>query len=180
MINYKDLNLTEEELDELQEQLNMRKKKEAYEENLKFIEENRKYIGKCYKEKNKVSGKEKYIRVLSSKSTNPYRFECMCFDFPVIFRDNPHLTKMFNPENAFAHIEFKSIYVESYPLLCTSWTNRKPGKIVDTLEEITEEDYFKKMDEYVAKLKEMIKDGEFETSKNNKSMFERSYRYEKN
>lgn len=171
-MNYKDLNLTEEELDELQNQLNMRKQKAIYKQNLKSIEDNKKYIGKCYKENE--NGKEKYIRVLSSKSTNQYRLECMCFDFPVKFHNNIHLTKMFNPENAFANIEFKGIYIESYPLLCTSWKSKKTAKVINTLVEITEEEYFNKMNEYITKLQEMIKNGEFDTSKNNKSIFERN------
>lgn len=169
-MNYKDLNLTDEELDELQEQLNMRKKKTAYEENLKAIEDNKKYIGKCYKEK--VKGKDKYIRVLSSKSSNQYRFECMCFEFPIVFHDKLHLTKIFNPDNAFANIEFKGLYIESYPLLCTSWKVNHPAKVVNTLEEISEEEYFNKMNEYIEELQKMIKSGAFDTSKNNKSIFE--------
>lgn len=169
MINYKDLNLTDEELDELQEQLNMRKKKEIYEENIKAIEDNRKYVGRCFREK----GKNKYIYILSSKSSNQYRFEAMCFELPVKVSEKHHLTKMFNPDNAFGHIEFKGIYIESYPLLCMSLTSKKPGKVINTLEEITQEEYFKKMDEYTKELQQKMAAGEFESSKNNKSMFDR-------
>ena len=46
-----DLNLTEEELEDLEMQLYNRKKRQQYEENIKQIDENKKYIGKCYKEK---------------------------------------------------------------------------------------------------------------------------------
>ena len=72
----------------------------------------------CFKEKNK----EKYIRVLSSKSSNEYRFECMCFELPIKMRENHRLTKIFNPENAFSTIDFESIYIEDYPLLCSSFS----------------------------------------------------------
>lgn len=157
MIDYKDLNLTEEELDELQEQLNMRKKKEIYEKHIEAIEDHRKYVGKCYKEKRK----DKYICILSSKSSNEYRTEAMCFEFPVKINERHNLTKMFNPDNAFGGIDFKGIYVESYPLLCNSLFG-DPGKVINHLEEITQEEYFKKMDEYIKELQEKIASGEFE------------------
>lgn len=172
MIDYKDLNLTEEELDELQEQLNMRKKKELYEKHIETIENNRAYVGKCYKEKHRPKGQEKYICILSSKSSNEYRAEAMCFEFPVKIDEKHNLTKMFNPDNAFGGINFKGIYVESYPLLCNSIISR-PGKVLNNLEEITQEEYFKQMDRYIKELQEKVASGEFETSKNNKSMFRR-------
>ena len=101
MIDLNKLNLTEEELDELEDVLRNRKRKQAYENNIQDIENNKKYIGKCYKDKY-----GKYLRVLSSKSSNQYRFECMCFEFPVTFKEDHHLTKMFMPDNAFSTIEF--------------------------------------------------------------------------
>ena len=167
-MNYKDLNLTEKELDELQKQLNERKDKKRYEENIKKIEDNKKYIGKCYKEDNH----KKYIRVLSSKSTNQYHFECMCFDFPISFKeDYLYMRKVFTPDCAFSKIDFQGIYVEDYPLLCNSfWSNKK---VVDTLIEITEEEYFEKMNEYVQKLQTLIKEDYFNTSKDNKSIFQK-------
>ena len=66
-----DLNLTEEELEDLEMQLYNRKKRQQYEEKIKQIDENKKYIEKCYKE----NDRDKYIRVLSSKSSNSYRLE---------------------------------------------------------------------------------------------------------
>lgn len=162
-----DLNLTEEELEDLEMQLHNRKKRQQYEENIKQINENKKYIGKCYKEKNK----EKYIRVLSSKSSNSYRLECMCFEFPVTFKEQHRLTKMFNPDNAFSEIDFEGIYVEDYPLLCCDWVHKK-GNVLASLEEISEEKYFEMMNEYIKELQEKVKNGDFDTSKNNKSMFD--------
>lgn len=161
MINYKDLNLTEEELDELQNQLNNRKKQEAYNNNLEAIENHKKYIGKCYKDEKENT----YIRVLSSKSSNQYRFECMCFKFPVSYYENHHLTKIFSPDNAFSTIDFDSIYIEDYPLLCSSWKSKTPAKVINTLIEISEEEYFEKMNEYIAELQQKIKDGYFDTTK---------------
>lgn len=163
-----DLNLTEEELEDLEMQLHNRKKRQQYEENIKQIDENKKYIGKCYKEKDK----EKYIRVLSSKSSNSYRLECMCFSFPVTFKEHHHLTKMFNPDNAFSEIDFEGIYVEDYPLLCCDWVHKK-GNVLASLEEISEEEYFEMMNKYIKELQEKVKNGNFDTSKNNKSMFDR-------
>lgn len=163
-----DLNLTEEELEDLEIQLHNRKKRQQYEENIKQIDENKKYIGKCYKEKNK----EKYIRVLSSKSSNSFRLECMCFEFPVTFKEQHRLTKMFNPDNAFSEIDFEGIYVEDYPLLCCDWVHKK-GNVLASLEEISEEKYFEMMNKYIKELQEKVKNGEFDTSKNNKSMFDK-------
>ena len=166
MINYKDLNLSEEELDELQSQLNNRKDRQIYEDNIKQIEAHKKYIGKCFKDKH-----NKYIRVLSSKSSNTFRFECMCFEFPIIFHEKFNHTLRLNPENAFSRIEFKGIYVEDYPLLCNT-IGGKAGKTINSLEEISEEEYFSKMHEYIDILEEMVKNNEFDTSKKNKSIFE--------
>lgn len=160
MINYKDLNLTEEELDELQEQLNMRKRKESFNKNIQAIEDNKKYIGKCYKDEKDNT----YIRVLSSKSSNQYHFECMCFKFPVSFQEKHYLTKIFSADNAFSTIDFEGFYIEDYPLLCNSFGKNKIGKVVNNLIEIDEEEYFKKMNEYVIELQEKIKNGFFDTT----------------
>ena len=161
-----DLNMTEEELDELENLLKTRKAKATYEKNIKAINEHKKYIGKCYKED------KKYIRVLSSKSSNASRFECMCFEFPITYDEKHFYTKIFNPINAFSTIDFQGIYIEDYPLLCNSWGTSHGLKIVDSLTEITEEEYFSKMDEYIKNLQIMIKNGDFDTSKNNSNIFE--------
>ena len=161
MIDYKDLNLSEEELDSLRDQLNNRKKYETFEEYKKTIKEHQKYIGKCFKEKDK----NKYIRVLSSKSSNQFRFECMCFEFPVNFIEHHNYSMVFSSEDAFSQIDFEGIYVEDYPLLCVDWKNKK-GNILQNLIEISEDEYFSKMDEYIKELQEKIKNGDFDTSKN--------------
>lgn len=160
-MKYEDLNLTEDELDDLQEQLNNRKTKKLYQENLDAIERNRVYIGKCYKEPKK----DKYIRVLSSKSSNQFRLECMCFEFPIKVEQKLYLRKIFHPDCAFGEIDFEGIYVEDYPLLCSSMSLKGRGQIVDTLEEISEDVYFEKMNEYITTLQTMIKNGDFDTSK---------------
>lgn len=150
----KDLeNMSESELDELQDFLNNRKSKKIYQQHLDAIKQNQKYIGKCYKEKKH----EKYIYVLSSKSSNEYRMECICFELPVKFFEQHKLTKMFNPDNAFSNIDFESIYIEDYPLLCNG--------VLHSLEEISKEEYFSKMDEYVQELKAFIREDKFNTSK---------------
>ena len=150
----KDLeNMSESELDELQDFLNNRKSKKIYQQHLDAIKQNQKYIGKCYKEKKY----EKYIYVLSSKSSNEYRMECICFELPVKFFEQHRLTKMFNPDNAFSNIDFESIYIEDYPLLCNG--------VLHSLEEISKEEYFSKMDEYVQELKAFIREDKFNTSK---------------
>ena len=162
MIDIESLNLTEEELNQLQVQLNERKARQVYRDNLNKINENKKYIGKCYKEKDR----NKYIYVLSSKSSNVFRFECMCFSFPVTFRENQRISRIFNPDDAFSTIEFDGIHVEDYPLLCYAYksTSEKVLKVLNTLEEITEEEYFNKMYEYIDDLQTSIHNGKFNTT----------------
>ena len=122
---------------------------------------NKQYIGRCFVEKGK-----KYIRVLSSKSSNGYRVEAMCFDFPVEYSTSGNMTKMFSPDNAFSSIDFDGFYVEDYPLLCNDlFSGFRGKKVIDNLVEITEEEYFAKMDEYLDELKEKMKNGFFDTSK---------------
>lgn len=159
MIKLEDLNMSEKELDELQDLLNNRKKKKQYQENLEAIQRNRKYIGKCFTDK-----KGKYIRVLSSKSSNIYHLECMCFSFPVEFsEDYKWATRIFSADNIFSAIDFEGIHVEDYPLLCNDFGIKK--KVIDGLTEITQEEYFQKMNEYITELQEKIKDEYFDTSK---------------
>ena len=150
----KDLeNMSESELDELQDFLNNRKSKKIYQQHLDAIKHNQKYIGMCYKEKKH----EKYIYVLSSKISKEYRMDCIGFELPVKFFEQHRLTKMFNPDNAFSNIDFESIYIEDYPLLCNG--------VLHSLEEISKEEYFSKMDEYVQELKAFIREDKFNTSK---------------
>lgn len=162
-------NLSEEELDKLQNYLNNRKKRERYEKNIESINNHREYIGKCYKEKES----DTYIRVLSAKSSNEFRVECMIFSFPIKFKEDHRFTKIFQPDNAFSEIEFEGIHVEDYPLFCNSVLNRKYTKVLHSLDEISEEEYFQKMNEYIQELQVKIKENFFDTSLNNKSMFEK-------
>ena len=153
-MNIEDLkNMNESELDEIQDFLNNRKSKKIYQQHLDVINEHKTYIGKCYKEKKK----EKYIYVLSSKSSNESRMECMCFEFPINYFEQHRLTKLFNPENAFSNIDFEGIYVEDYPFFCFGTLNN--------LIEITKEEYFQKMDEWISSLKKFMEEDKFNTSK---------------
>lgn len=165
MFDIDSLNLTEEQLDELQHQLNQRKERQVYQNNLAAIEENRKYIGKCYVDRND-KGKEKYIYILSSKSSNVFRFEAMCFSFPVKFKENLHMYKIFNADSAFSTIEFNGIHVEDYPLLCCAY--KKDGNkilnVSQTLTEITPKEYFDKMYEYIDELQTKMINSEFDTT----------------
>lgn len=149
--------MSEEELDELQDLLNNRKTIKVYEKNVEAINENRKYIGKCYKEN------DKYIRIVSAKSSNQFRLEAMCFEFPIKLEKINKMTKIFQPNCAFGEIDFEGFFVEDYPLLCYGQLKK--------IKEISEEEYFTKMDEYVSELKEKIKNNFFDTSIDNKSIF---------
>jgi hypothetical protein len=167
MIDYKDLNLSEEELDELTRQLINRKTRAVYEENIRAIDNHKQYVGKCYKEKDL----EKYIMIISAKSSNQFRVEAMCFEFPVSFEERKQTSRLaFSSDDAFSSIDFDGIYVEDYPLFCTDHIHKK-GNVLNSLEEITKEEYFEKMNEYISQLQEKLTNGDFDTSKNNKSIF---------
>ena len=160
------LNLIETQLNKLQDTLNQRKTRKTYEHYINEIDAHKEFIGKCFKEGNK----DKYIRVLSSKSSNQFRLECMCFEFPITFNEKHYTKQVFAPEIAFSTINFNGIHVEDYPLLCFSY-GYKPT-ILPSLIEISEDEYFKQMHRYVDELEKEICSGSFDTSKNNKSMFD--------
>lgn len=153
-------NLTDDELDQLRILLQKKENEKRLKNNLKLIKENQKYIGKCFKEKKS----DKFIRVLSSKSCNTSNFECMCFEFPINVEEFNHLSGIHDYDSVFSTIDFVGIYVEDYPLLCRE--DFSEDLVIDNLIEITEKEYFDKMNEFVALLQEKIKNDEFNTSKN--------------
>lgn len=140
------------ELNELRKKLKEVEEKRIKEIENRGIENNKKYIGKCYFDKKE----QKYIRVLSAKSSNTFRLECMCFSFPVKFVEQ--LSNYYY--NIFSVINFCGIYVEDYPMFCND------NESINSLEEISEEEYFNKMNEYIKELQNKIKNGYFDTSKN--------------
>lgn len=148
-------NMSISELSKIQSALKNELDKKVLEEYKKEIENNSKYLNKCYYDK-----KEKlYLKVLSAKGSNGNRVECLCFKLPVRFTEfhNAHY-----PHSIFSEIEFEGFYIDDYPMFCNGQENGK--KIIDELQEISEEEFFEKFDEYIRELKEKIKNGYFDTS----------------
>lgn len=163
MRTLKDLNLTDEEFEAIKEEMNTKKTKDIYNEYKKEILSHREYVGKCYKE----NDKEKYIMVISGNGSNQFRVDALTFEFPVKFKKDYHLTKMFRAENIFANLEFDGITVEDYPLFCNNLLLKrgKGPRVLDCLEEITKEEYYKQMDRYIAELKKVLDSGEIDLAK---------------
>ena len=148
-----DLHLTEEEFKKIKEEINTKETKDTYKKYKEEILEHQKYVGKCYKEKDK----DKYLMIISARSSNQYRVEALIFEFPVKFEKNYHLTKIFRADNIFMTLDFEGIHVEDYPLLCNNIFNKKGGgRVIDCLEEITKEEFYSKMDEYLEELKKVL------------------------
>lgn len=152
---------SEKEIEELTSYLKNRNAHNLYERNIRKIIEHKKYIGKCYF--NQKSNQ--YIKILSSKSSNEYHLECMCFSFPVKFTENNRLKLKFSSDSAFSTIDFEGIYIEDYPLLCNDHLSKGNKKVIDSLKEISEEEYFNKMNEYIKELQDKVKNGYFNTSR---------------
>jgi len=145
-------NLNKEEKAKLFEYLKNEHAHEVYEKNLEVIKENKKYIGKCFKSKHS----EKYLIVLDSRSTNEFHFECFTFSFPIkIDKTHPYLRKLFSPDSCFGHLTMNNFQIEDIGLLCFSF--KKSGlRINAEYEEITEERFLEKFNQFTAELKTVI------------------------
>ena len=152
--------LTKEELSELSDYLNSSKEEEIYSDYVATIEKNRVLEGKCYFDEKQNT----YLKVLSSRSKNTYNCECLVFEFPIAFRENRKLRMMFSAEQAFASIDFRGIEVTSYPLFCYDTMNKHGDKdnssftkVYMKLKEISEEEYNRKMREWIEELQRVTK-----------------------
>lgn len=146
-------NLNKEEQNEILEYLQNGRKHERYENNLKAIEDNKKYVGKCFKSKLK----DKYIMVIDARSTNEYHLECFTFSYPITFlQTHPFMTKLFNDNSCFGNVELEGFDVEDIGLLCFSL--KASGKRIDSeFEEITKEEFFEEFDKWTNNFKEELK-----------------------
>lgn len=138
--------LSEEEQNKILNYLQNDKRHEVYENNLKMIEENRKYIGKCFK--NKI--KDEYLIVVDSRSINEYHLECFSFSFPIkIEKTFPYMTKMFNPNSCFGGLEMDNFDFKNAGLLCYSF--KETGiRMNAEFEEITEEEFIKQYNNFTS------------------------------
>lgn len=156
--------LTEDEIDNLREQIRKRDNTEQYNRNIDSIIENRKYIGKCfYNEKT-----HEYIKVLSSKSSNEFRLECMTFSYPIKCQETMKWHKFTSPDDCFSRIESEFLVIKDYPLLCNGIAigTDYDGKVIDNLKLISNLEFEKALRGYIENLICAMNDGEFDTSKN--------------
>lgn len=146
-------NMSRQELYELRDSINdeiaiknAKKQKEDYKNNLK-------YIGKCYKMPFKRDKSFLYIMIVAPMITNKYRFYTLSFEYPIFIE--PSEDNDFN---------FNGIYLDDFGLLTFSHDPKNP--FVQKIElykehEISEEEYYKTLDEYTNQIKKMLKDREF-------------------
>ena len=155
--------LSDDELYELRQQINNRYSRRAYDENVREILDHRTYIGKCFYDEEE----DKYIRVLSSLSSNAYRFECLVFKSQIKCETTYTADARTRPSHrCFSNIVTDFFVIEDYPLLCYDYGNlNNPGKVIDRLEEISQETYCEKMDEHFSAMKDAINSGMFDTTK---------------
>lgn len=146
-------NLSRQELYDLRDSINneiaiknAEKQKEDYGNNLK-------YIGKCYKMPFRKNKSFLYSMVVAPMITNKYRFYTLSFEYPILIEPSE--------DNDF---DFNGIYLDDLGLLTFSHDPKNPfiQKIALYKEyEISEEEYYKTLDEYTNQIKKMLKDREF-------------------
>ncbi|MBR1455203.1 MAG: hypothetical protein IJ593_11285 [Lachnospiraceae bacterium] len=155
----KELNLTDDELLKLESELRQNRREKEIKQTIDRIIENRKYLGKCYFDKNK----NQYICVLSSKSTNEFRAECLVFEYPIRFIE-VHKALGLCDARVNSRIDFGGLSIDSYPLTCYTLVNGMNVEQVETLKPITLAEYFNILDLYIKDLKNMIISKKFDTS----------------
>lgn len=147
--------LNDRDVHELLSRLSLYDKEKSYKHNINIIREHNSYVGKCYK---RIEN-DKYVMVLSSRSINEYHVTCLCFEFPVEIKEDRKLYREFTPDSAFSNVKFKGIHIENI-LMFTDSLFRWEREYV----EISKEEYFKKMREYIDELERRINNKEFSFS----------------
>lgn len=155
------MSMPQKDFDELRRKIREREYKKQYNDNIDEIICHREYTGRCYFDKQDNA----YLRVLSAKSSNDVRMECLTFKFPVVLEEREDFRMVSSPDDCFSEIENEFIHVEDFPFFCYDLDGDGEKKVFERLVEITEEEFFRKMDEYVSELKQAILDGAFDTAK---------------
>lgn len=154
--------LTKEEIDDLRKQINTYDEIDQYNKNVDSIIENRKYIGKCFYNKNK----REYLKVLSSKSSNEYRFECLTFSYPIQCKQKVKFSKTRFNGDCFSNIVNELLEIKAYPLLCNVniIDPSCSGKVIDNLVPISNKQFEESLRQYIEDLLDAIDKGDFDTS----------------
>lgn len=116
------------------------------------------YVGKCYVKKVKpMSGAfpemRKYYRVVSERADNEYRMTALTFTEKPLCSFRPRFSKTGLPGDGYSgSFRFDGIQAEDVPFFCFSFNG---GLEIDSMTEISEEEYFKALDAYVNEIKTM-------------------------
>lgn len=106
------------------------------------------YVGKCYKYK------DKYYKVLSNYSTNPYRFTCLTFDI----NGKIYRSKFLNKDRS--HYDFPNINIDINIFEIEDvfvFGNPLAAWFLDKSTEISEDEFNKAMDKKIEKFIEETK-----------------------
>lgn len=143
-INLND-DLTDEEIDQLVKTRNeLTLKIDSYFEKKKIakISNNRKYIGKCYKDTRAIDHIT-YMKVIGVVMNNEYRVNVIAFETPFkFFADAPDSTLCGD----------ELIWTEDFGLFWVDVAHGE-GRVIDNLEEISSEEWLKALDDCVAKIR---------------------------
>lgn len=153
--------LSVKELEELSNEVNKKLNKNRLVNVKVAIDKNQHYIGKCYRKK--IDNGYKYIMVVSALSSNEYYLDCLTFNSNIKIERTISEKMTFSINDVFQPIDYQGIFVEDIGLLCKANSIlAKPGdKVIDTYEQITKEDFYLAMDNYIKDLKECLDKNKF-------------------
>jgi len=140
--------LSEDELNALKRELNSKDTMDLYAQHNKAISEHKEFLGKCYYDEEN----DKYLRVISARSTNELNLECLTFKFPVKLEEKRVERMMFSAECAFGKMELSGIKTENIPFFTYNFRADKLSIYKKNLKEITVEEYYDKMGKWIEEL----------------------------
>lgn len=150
--------LSIKELEELNCEIQLKLRKNKMVDIKVAIDNNQKYVGKCYKKQNDEN--TQYIMVVSALSSNEYHLDCLVFENNIIVERTLNRSMHFSPQDIFQPIDYEGIHIEDLPLLCNSRIlNSK--KVISEYKEITKEEFYEEMDNYIKLLKEKLDNNDF-------------------
>ena len=143
-INLND-NLTDEEIDQLvktRNELTLKIDSHFKKKKIAKINNNKKYIGKCYKD-TRAMDHITYMKVIGVVMNSEYRVNVIAFETPFkFFADAPDSTVCGD----------ELIWTEDFGLFCFDIVHGE-GRVIDNLEEISSEEWLKALDDCVVKIR---------------------------
>lgn len=154
--------LTKDEIYEIRDALDKAENGKKEEKLRAAVKEHRRYVGKCYKKRVKPCSKMfpemwRYYKVISERSENEYHMEVLTFDerptYWFEYQSHYQSHKGYLAGDFLGGFDFSGIHVTNYPLFCFNHDRDVPGTyIIDTLTEISIDEYNRAMDNYVKEL----------------------------